>query len=62
MTHTVIQKSTLKFLKDLSANNNREWFTENKPVYLAAHENMSAFMDDLISEMNGHDHIENTYD
>lgn len=60
MTHTSIQKSTLKFLKDLSANNNREWFAENKPVYLAAHENMSAFMDDLISEMNAHDHIENT--
>lgn len=60
MTHTAIQKSTLKFLKNLSANNNRDWFTENKSVYLAAQENMSVFLDDLISEMNAHDHIENT--
>lgn len=60
MTHTAIQKSTLKFLKNLSANNNREWFSKNKTVYIAAHENMSAFLDDLISEMNAHDHIENT--
>ena len=26
-------KTTLKFLKDLKKNNNREWFNEHKPVY-----------------------------
>ncbi|MDR1227267.1 MAG: DUF2461 domain-containing protein [Prevotellaceae bacterium] len=32
----MINKSTLKFLKDLSANNNREWFAQHKTAYEAA--------------------------
>ena len=33
MAFNGIPKSGLKFLRDLKKNNNREWFTEKKPVY-----------------------------
>lgn len=55
---TTIQKSTLKFLKDLSQNNNREWFAENKPTYQAALENVKAFQSDLFNLMSEHDELE----
>ena len=53
-----IDKSTLTFLKDLSKNNNREWFTENKKDYDRSHANMCDFMDDVLSKLNVHDEIE----
>jgi uncharacterized protein (TIGR02453 family) len=31
--YTRIEKKTIKFLRELSANNNREWFKANKPRY-----------------------------
>lgn len=55
---TTIEKSTLNFLKKLSKNNNREWFNEHKEKYLAAHENVIAFADVLLTEMQKHDKIE----
>ena len=55
-----IQKESLQFLKNLSQNNNREWFTENKIAYTQAQENIAVFVDDLILKMNQHDEIENT--
>ncbi|WP_425390472.1 DUF2461 domain-containing protein [Ekhidna sp.] len=48
---------TLSFLSDLSQNNSRDWFQANKEVYDAAHEEMIAFADKLLSEMNSHDVI-----
>jgi len=33
MTDTVFSLQTLEFLRALAANNNRDWFNENKPVY-----------------------------
>jgi uncharacterized protein (TIGR02453 family) len=59
MKHQAIQKSTFKFLSDLSAKNNRDWFNANKEKYLEAHQNMISFVDDLILEMNKHDVLEN---
>ena len=56
----VISKGTLEFLKDVSKNNNREWFSKNKDRYLLAHANMIAFADALLSEMQKHDVLENT--
>lgn len=56
----IINKDSLEFLKDLSANNNRDWFNQNKERYLAAHSNIVNFTDALIAEMNMHDHIETT--
>lgn len=57
---TTLSKNTFKFLKELKQNNNREWFTENKPTYVTAQENVAGFIDELISQMNNHDDIENT--
>jgi uncharacterized protein (TIGR02453 family) len=54
-----IHPSTLKFLSQLSKNNNRDWFNAHKQAYLNAHQNMCAFVDALIVEMNKHDDIEN---
>ena len=54
-----IQPATLKFLKDLAKNNNRDWFNAHKQTYLNAQSNMSSFIDELIVEMNKHDDIEN---
>ena len=45
-------KITLKFLKELSANNNREWFQQNKAKYEASQDEMVAFADSLLTEMN----------
>jgi len=53
-----IKKDSLEFLKDLSQNNNREWFNKHKERYIEAQSNIVVFIDALIVEMNKHDHIE----
>jgi len=55
---TVIEKSTIKFLNDLSKNNNRDWFKKNKDRYDAAYSNAKAFMAELQELMQKHDEIE----
>ncbi len=52
-----IKKETLSFLKDLSKNNSKPWFAENKSRYTLAHENMIAFAEDLKNEMSKYDDI-----
>jgi uncharacterized protein (TIGR02453 family) len=54
----VIKKESIDFLKDLSKNNNRDWFNAHKDKYLKTHENILNFTDALIKEMNKHDKIE----
>ncbi len=51
--------STLKFLSDLSKNNNREWFQEHKDAYTAAHENVIVFADALLEKMRNYDELDN---
>jgi uncharacterized protein (TIGR02453 family) len=58
MKTVVINNSTLKFLSDISENNNRDWFQTNKHFYLEAQENMYSFIDNLILELNKHDQLE----
>jgi uncharacterized protein (TIGR02453 family) len=53
-----IEKSTLTFLKDLSKNNDREWFAKHKDKYIKAQENVIVFADALLIEMCKHDNIE----
>ncbi|MGN6646235.1 MAG: DUF2461 domain-containing protein [Cytophaga sp.] len=48
----------LNFLKKLSKNNNKEWFTKNKDVYQHAYAELIIFADALLAEMNKHDTIE----
>jgi uncharacterized protein (TIGR02453 family) len=58
MAVATINKDSLEFLKDLSQNNNREWFNTYKERYTEAHNNIIAFANALIGEMNKHDRIE----
>lgn len=58
MKNVVIRKNTIDFLKKLSSNNNREWFSENRARYEQAKENAEVFMDALIRKMNTHDQLE----
>lgn len=56
---STIPSSTYEFLTKLKDNNNREWFTEHKPVYQEAYADIASFMDSLITEMKKVDDIEN---
>ena len=47
----LIHKNTLSFLKELSRNNDREWFNANKDRYLTAHENFTQWVQALILKM-----------
>lgn len=54
-----ISKSNIDFLKQLSKNNNRDWFQANKAnAYQSALDNTIAFADCLLLEMKKHDNIE----
>lgn len=53
-----ISKENFQFLKNLSKNNNRDWFQDNKPVYQKFHEEMCEFADSLLLKLNEHDVIE----
>ena len=57
MNTPIILPSTLTFLTDLAQNNDREWFAENKSRYTTAHENMIAFVEELLHTMHTHDAI-----
>ncbi len=59
MTKAKIAPSNIEFLKQVKKNNNRDWFNSNKERYQKEHENIVAFADALLMEMNKHDVIEN---
>ncbi|MEC3875520.1 DUF2461 domain-containing protein [Chryseobacterium salviniae] len=50
MSATVSPK-VFDFLRQLTENNNREWFTENKNLYTESQENLVLFLEGLIKEM-----------
>ncbi len=52
-----IEVSTLTFLKQLSLNNNKEWFDKNRNDYLAAKLNFENFVQALLNEITGFDPI-----
>lgn len=58
MSITTIYPTTLRFLRQLSANNNREWFGAHKQEYEDAKTNAEEFVDALIARMNVHDQLE----
>ncbi len=53
-----IEKSTFQFLKDLSENNNRDWFTDNKSDFTNAQNNAKAFYAAIQDNLNAHDEID----
>ena len=57
---SAISKPTITFLKNLSKNNNREWFNTNKDKWKSAQDELKGFLADLESEMNKFDAIEKT--
>lgn len=58
MSTTAISKSTFKFLNDLSRNNNREWFNENKDRYLAEQAKVIDLAGQIISGVSKVDVLE----
>lgn len=48
-------KEIISFLRDLSQNNNREWFMANKARYTAVAERFNAIVDELIREIARYD-------
>ena len=48
-------KNVIPFLQDLTKNNNREWFNDNKNRYLLAKDEFEAFIIDLLPRMAGVD-------
>lgn len=53
-----IPSHVFDFLRDISKNNNREWFAEHKPHYERAREDVVAFADALLDRMNEFDELE----
>ena len=53
-----ISKSTLNYLQELTQNNNRDWFAENKETYSEELEKMTQFADSLLTKLRKHDTIE----
>ncbi len=54
----VLTKENLAFLNTLKANNDRDWFNDNKDEYLKQHQDMIEFADDLLEKLRKHDNIE----
>jgi len=50
-TIEMLKKSTIKFLKDLGLNNNREWFNEHKSTYELAKKDFENFIEELITRV-----------
>ncbi len=53
-----LNQSNLDFLTTLKANNDREWFNKNKPLYIEQHGQIISFAEELLGLMNQHDHLE----
>ena len=50
-----LPSDALPFLRELAANNNREWFNEHKPRYQQLHSDLLDFTDDLIGTLMPYD-------
>ncbi len=54
----MIEQSSVQFLKDIAANNQKDWFEANKDVYVQSQENIKQFMLDVEKRLNQSDVIE----
>ncbi len=55
---SIIPASTLDFLRELQANNTREWFAAHKPRYQEAYDQFKSFADTVLDKMSHLDNIE----
>src|SRR6188474_814776 len=46
----MLQRSTLKFLKDLKKNNNKPWFDKHRKDYEAAKADFAGFIQEIIDQ------------
>ncbi len=46
----MLQSSTIKFVKDLTKNNNKPWFEKNRKVYEAAKADFASFIQEVIDK------------
>ena len=53
-----IEKTTLRFLKDLEKNKDRDWFQQHKNQYVLAQDNMKAVAQEVREGLNKKDEIE----
>lgn len=60
MLDPIITKDTLNFLIQLKNNNNREWFTKNKPEFKRHEQSVKAFFEAVAVKLGAHDEIERT--
>ncbi|MBT2162948.1 DUF2461 domain-containing protein [Zobellia barbeyronii] len=60
MLDPIITKETLNLLIELKNNNNREWFTENKPEFKRHEQSVKAFFEAIAVKLGTHDEIERT--
>lgn len=54
----MIETTTLKFLKDLAKNNDRNWFLAHKDQYEVALDNVKKFKDEVVKGLNKKDVVE----
>ncbi|MGB0891340.1 MAG: DUF2461 domain-containing protein [Flavobacteriaceae bacterium] len=55
-----LEKSSFQFLKDLSKNNNRDWFAEHKPKFVKSQNNIKDLSAKMRDNLEKHDEIEKT--
>lgn len=53
----IISKDLLNFLSDLSENNNREWFADNKSTFKSHESDIKLFQSELNTQLNINDNI-----
>ena len=58
MGEVTISKDVIGYLTDLKANNNRDWFSENKKKFKEVQETAKTFYNALNDRLNNHDEIE----
>ncbi len=56
--NTTIPKGALDFFKKLHKNNNREWFTENKPEFKAVEAEIKSVYGEINDRLNAYDDID----
>lgn len=54
----MVQKSCFEFLRNLTENNNRDWFTENKNDFLDENTKIKIFFNEIFSELNTIDSLD----
>ncbi|THH39912.1 DUF2461 domain-containing protein [Neolewinella litorea] len=54
---SVIHQATFDYLRELAANNEREWFNDHKAAYTAARDNVADFAQTLLERLRRHDVI-----